>query len=264
MGTGPSVEVTTLAGNIPGTGTAAGAGGGGGGSATATAGTATATAAAVDGSGGAGDSKLLPPNRVFHYPVSVIFDSLGNLIVADSGAHCIRHVSTRGDVTLLAGTPGKSGFADGKGSAALFDRPDQLCLDLQGRILCCDKNNHRIRMITETGEVTTVAGTGEKGFADGPTNACKFDSPCGIAVDWKARIVVSDTGNHRIRRITPDGKVQTIAGNGEAGYWNGATLKESKFHHPKGLCFDRAGRLLVCDSENERLRRIGDGKITTV
>jgi hypothetical protein len=120
LGSGPSVEVSTLCG-----------------------------AAGHSGVGVDGDSKAAR----FHHPTAVLFDATGNLIVSDSAAHCIRHVSVKGEVTVLAGTPGKSGFADGKGREALFDRPDQLCLDLQGRILCCDRNNHRIRMITENGIV---------------------------------------------------------------------------------------------------------------
>jgi hypothetical protein len=134
-----------------------------------------------------------PSKGRFQFPSAVIFDAIGNLIVADEQNHCIRHVKLDGSITTLAGC-GKAGYADGRGLKALFNSPEALCLDAIGRVLVCDRANHRIRMVTENGKVTTVAGAGDKGFADGPVATAKFNSPAGIATDAKGNIYVADTG----------------------------------------------------------------------
>jgi hypothetical protein len=116
--------------------------------------------------------------------------------------HCIRHVNVRNGtvaVTTLAGAAGVHGYADGTGKEARFNAPDAMCVDFDnGRILVCDRLNHCIRAVSETGVVTTVAGCREKGFADGGPFQAKFNCPSGIAMDHKRRIVVSDTGTNAI------------------------------------------------------------------
>jgi sugar lactone lactonase YvrE len=113
------------------------------------------------------------------------------------------------------------------------------------------------------GVVNTWAGSGAAGDADGTGTAAEFDSPVGLAMDRAGNLFVADQGNHRIRKIAPDGVVSTFAGTGDAGAKNGDRLSAT-FRHPEGLAFDAAGNLFVADRDNHRIRKIApDGAVTT-
>jgi DNA-binding beta-propeller fold protein YncE len=126
--------------------------------------------------------------------------------VADTGNHCIRVISPAGQVTTLAGAP-EPGYADGQGAAARFNFPVGVAVDAEGNLYVADTANHRIRKITPDGKVTTLAGSGEPGDADGPAGEAQFRAPEGVAVgadggDRGGRfVIVADTGNHRICKI---------------------------------------------------------------
>jgi len=199
----------------------------------------------------------------FKNPEGITIDAQGNFIVTDRGNNRIRKLSTTGMVSAVAGNDA-SGFIDGTGSVARFKLPWRSTVDAQGNIYVADRDNHRIRKITPAGMVSTIAGTGTAGFADGPGSVAKFNQPIDVAADHAGNIYVADNLNHRIRKIAADGTVSTVAGDGTAGFadGNGTT---AKFKNPSGIDIDKQGNLVVADRINHRIRIIAaDGAITTV
>ena len=187
----------------------------------------------------------------------------GTLYVADGGAsNRIRKLSPQGLVTTLAG--GTEGYADGAGVGAAFDTPSGLAIDDAGNLYVADTGNNRIRKVTPDGQVSTVAGDGTAGYADGAAASARFNAPIGVAVARDGRIYVADTYNDRIRLITPDGQVTTLAGAGQPGYTDGAGAR-ALFDTPCAVAVTPQGELLIADTGNDRLRRIApDGQVTTL
>jgi len=189
------------------------------------------------------------------------FDADGNMYVSDTGNNRIRKISTDGIVTTLAGSA--EGFADGVGSAAMFNLPIGICIDAIGNLYVADQNNHRIRKITPDGTVTTIAGSSTAGYADGIGNLAKFYFPVGICIDSAGNLYIADSLNHKIRKITPAGVVSTIAGS-TAGFADGIGTT-AKFNFPSSICVDSSNNLLIADQNNHRIRKITPaGVVTTV
>lgn len=193
----------------------------------------------------------------FNYPVSVAVDRLGNTYVADLFNDAIRRVTRHGTVTTIAGQPGTSGGADGKGSAALFNFPVSIAVDGFQNIYVADMLNNAIRKISTAGVVTTIAGkmsyTG--GNVDAMGTAARFAHPSGIVVDNAGNIYVSDSGNDTIRRIAPDGAVTTLAGlAGQSGFADGCG-NGARFGNPATLALDRLNNLYVTDLDNAAIRK---------
>lgn len=138
-----------------------------------------------------------------------------------------------GTVTTIAGADGVSGFANGTGTAARFHRPYGLDL-YGGDLLVADQNNHRIRRVTLAGVVTTFAGSGTQGFANGTRSTARFNSPQDVKVDALGNVFVADNGNHRLRGITAD-TVGVTAGDGTPGFRDGGLL-ETQFFGMEGFC----------------------------
>ncbi len=198
----------------------------------------------------------------FHEPTGIAFDaSLKVLYVADRQNHTIRQVTTDGVVTRIAGT-GRRGMRNGAGATAELDQPAALAIAADGSLLVADSANHVIRRIAG-GNVTTWAGTGQAGTADGPAPAARFASPEGIAIREDGAVFVADTGNHRIRMIA-SGVVSTVAGS-VAGSLDGDAAS-ARFREPHGLSFDESGALYVADTGNGTIRRIEAtlGAVTTL
>lgn len=168
-----------------------------------------------------------------------------------------------GAVTVIAGE-GRDGWRDGPVDTARFSEPFGVAVSADGTIHVSDAGwSHRIRRITPSGTVTTVAG-GERGFADGRGAAARFATPSAMAVAPDGSIVVADTGNHAIRRVAPDGSVTTVAGDGTAGYIDGSA-RHARFNAPVGVAVDAAGRIIVADTYNDRIRVIDpDGLVRTI
>ncbi len=110
---------------------------------------------------------------------------------------------------VLAGS-GSDGLPDGSGAGAQFNYPEGVAVDGEGSIIIADRHNNRVRKITTNGTVSTLAGSGSAGFADGAGGEAQLNRPYGVAVDGKGSIIVADYFNHRVRELTPDGTVSTL------------------------------------------------------
>ena len=207
-------------------------------------------------------ARVTPLAGRFGDPFGTVVDAHGNVFVADGGdCSCIRRIAPDGQVTTLAG--GHAGFADGLGPAAAFDTPSALAIDRLGNLYVADTHNNAIRKVAPDGSVSTLAGGGEAGYADGVGRAARFDGPVGVAVDREANVYVADTYNDRIRRIGRDGTVTTAAGSGVPGYRDG-TAMAAAFDTPCAIAIDRHGVLFVADTGNDAIRRIDkNGAVTT-
>jgi sugar lactone lactonase YvrE len=199
----------------------------------------------------------------FSGPQGVAVDAAGNLCVADAGNHRIRKISAAGVVSTLAGE-GSPAFADGPGATARFSTPVGVAVDAAGNVYVGDRINERIRKISPTGVVSTLAGTGTNGFADGPGATAKFSHPEGVAVDAAGNVYVADEDTNRIRKVTPAGVVSTLAGDGTRAFADGPGAT-ARFNAPDGVAVDAAGNVYVADTDNHRLRKITPtGSVSTL
>ncbi len=157
------------------------------------------TIAGLAGSSGSADG--LGSAARFNAPLDVAVDTAGNLYVADADNDTIREILPSGQVSTLAGLAGNSGAADGTGSAARFNSPSAVAVDLSGNVYVADTDNFTIRMLVPvTGQVSTLAGlAGTSGSADGAGSAALFFAPAGIAVDSSGNLYIADTDNDTIR-----------------------------------------------------------------
>ena len=163
-------------------------------------------------------------------------------------------------VRTIAGNGG-GGAVDGPISRAGFVEPFGIAVSPDGVIYVTDGGSHRVRRITVDGRVETLAG-GVRGFRDGAGTAARFDTPSAIALDASGVLYLADTGNHAVRRITPDGVVDTLAGDGTPGDTDGAS---ARFNGPVGVAVDGSGRVIVADTYNDRIRAIAlDGTVSTL
>jgi DNA-binding beta-propeller fold protein YncE len=158
---------------------------------------------------------------------------------------------------------GTAGHADGAGGQARFNRPCGLAVDAQGNLYVADSENHRIRKVAPDGTVSTLAGDGTAGWQDGAGAQARFNKPQGLLVDGSGTVYVADTENHRIRRILADGTVSTVAGDGTAGFRDGAS-GQARFKGPTGLLADGSGGLVVADEQNHRLRLLAGSTVSTL
>jgi prepilin-type N-terminal cleavage/methylation domain-containing protein len=200
----------------------------------------------------------------FNQPYSLAVGSTGTIYVADTNNNEIRKISPSGAVTTLAGDlNGAAGSADGTGPAATFYGPRGVAVDSSGNVYVTDTRNHKIRKISPLGVVTTLAGSGAPGSADGNGAAASFYFPFGVAVDSAGTVYVTDNTTSRVRKISPLGVVTTLAGS-TSGF-SDATGTAAQFSFPKGVAVDSAFNVYVADTNNNRIRKITPlGVVTTV
>ncbi|MEI6950816.1 IPT/TIG domain-containing protein [Paraflavisolibacter sp. H34] len=180
----------------------------------------------------------------FYKPGNLALDARGNVYVSDHENNSIRKISPGGVVSTLAGNgTERPGFADGTGSAARFNNPSGIAVDGQGTVYVADLGNHRIRKISPSGNVSTLAGSGVPGFADGAGSTARFFHPAGLAIDAKGNVYVADNFNHRIRKITPGGLVTTVAGGSD------------QFYQPTGIALDLLGNIYTTEFWKSRIAR---------
>lgn len=199
------------------------------------------------GSSGASIRLNTPRGVYYDAPTSTVF-------VSDTANNRVLAVNTSGAITAIIGNS-TGGYVDSTFASAQFNFPQGLAGNSSGLIYVADTNNHRIRVINRTsGAVSTLAGS-SAGYQDGTTTSAKFTNPYALAVAPSGDIYVSDTGNHRIRKITPEGVVTTVAGTGVAGFADGPAL-EAQFNSPNGIAIGSDGKLYVSDLNNHRIRVI--------
>jgi DNA-binding beta-propeller fold protein YncE len=166
-------------------------------------------------------------------------------------------------VTALAGN-GEQGDADGVGAAASLYFPCELAVAPNGDIFATDEHNSIIRKITQTGIVTTLAGrAGTVGVDDGMGPEASFRHPQGIAVDRQGMIYVADTDNHMIRRITPLGRVTTLAGLATVRGHRDGKGKEALLDAPASMAVDSRGVLYVTNGQNNLIRKISPAGVVS-
>lgn len=214
-----------------------------------------------------GDTSVAEFNR----PFGICIDQEGNLYLADAYNHCIRKIGIDGQVSTYAGTQGQSGHVDGPALEAKFNQPLNLCMDDEGNMYVSDFINQRIRKISADMMVSTIAGTGIAGYAEGPAMEAQFNYPRGICLDDTGNIYIGDSWNHRIRKISVDGMVSTWAGGGttigvqSVGDWIDASDTAARFYTPCEVSIDQENNIFVADAYNHRIRKIDpDRMVTTV
>jgi len=202
----------------------------------------------IAGTGRRGDTSGSVEDAQFHTPHSVVIDSRRNLYVCDTGNNLIRRVQTLPNVQVA--------------SYARLRQPAALCIDKRDDTLYCLDASHAILRIPVEGDGSRFCGKGQ-GFADGKKDEALFNQPMGIAIDRNNVLYVADTMNNRIRRVSPEGTVTTIAGDGKRGYQDGAALT-ARFNQPHGIACEFDGSAVyVADTTNNLIRKIASGHVTT-
>lgn len=205
------------------------------------------------GQGSIGSDDGTGTEAKFHNPIGIAVNAGGTVFVADYLNDRIRKITPAGVVTTFAGT--SQGFADGAGTAAQFYQPTGMAVSTDGTLYVADGQNNRIRKITEDGNVSTFAGS-TPGYADGMGNAAQFANPFDLAVDAAQNVYVADTFNNRIRRISSEGLVSTLAGSAY-GYADGIGAAAA-FSNPVSVALDLSGNIFVADTNNNVIRKITD------
>jgi hypothetical protein len=200
----------------------------------------------------------------FRAPSAIAFDKISNnLYVADRSNNVIRKITPSGVVTTLAGTAGLSGSTDGLGGTARFNRPFGIAVDNLGNIYVADTYNYKIRKITSAGSVSTLAGTGASGYADGIGTIAQFRFPMGLAVDSSGSVYVADESSPTIRKITPAGEVSTLAGSNGSYTFADGTGSAARFLSPKAVALDSFENIYVTDADNCIIRKITPAGVVT-
>jgi uncharacterized protein (TIGR03437 family) len=224
--------------------------------------------AGFSGDGGPATSAQL------NQPEDVWVDAGGTLYIADSSNHRIRRVSTGGTIITVAGTGTDSYNGDGgAATSAHLNRPTSVVVDGSGNIYVADSSNHRIRRIALNGSISTVAGNGVQAYSgegvQATSAALRF--PVGLAMDSSGNLYIADAGNHVVRRVTPAGIINTVAGNGtgagtDTGSFSGdgGAATSAGLNTAEDVAVDSTGTLFIADSANYRVRRVSGGAINTI
>jgi len=215
--------------------------------------TQSGSSSTVAGRGSAGFFDGPTVHALFRYPWGIAIDAEGSIYVADTNNHRIRKIE-QGNVTTFAGS-GIAGYADGMKGQAMFNQPYGIAVDEDGNVFVADYSNHCIRKVTQQGDVSTMAGNGKPGYADAEGNQALFNYPMRLALDAGGNLFVTDYCNHKIRKVTQQGVVTTIAGSGIAGFSDG-TGSRAMFNNPSGIALDSKSNIFVADSSNHKIRQI--------
>lgn len=206
------------------------------------------------GTGANGSANGAAATATFSSPTGVVMDASRNLYIVDASNNKIRLITANGTVSTFAGG-GTGALTDGTGTAASFFYPYGIAIDAAGNLYVADEKNNAVRKITAAGVVTTLAGSGSVGSADGTGAAATFSSPTGVAVDSIGNVYVADVGNNEIRKVTPSGVVTTVAGSTKSGFADGIG-SAAIFEYPYGIAIDPQGNIYVSDQGNEKIRKI--------
>jgi hypothetical protein len=196
-------------------------------------------------------------------------DGTGNLFITDAGNYRIRKVSPSGIITTVAGN-GTHGFSGdgGPATSAQLSGPLGMAVDGTSNLFIADAGNYRIRKVSPSGIITTVAGNGNYGDSGdgGPATSAQLSDPYSVAVDGAGNVFIADTDSSRIRRVSPSGIITTVAGNGSYGYsGDGGPATSAQLDSPRGVTVDGVSNLFIADTYNSRIRKVSpSGIITTV
>ena len=206
------------------------------------------------GDGGAATSAQL------YYPTGVSVDISGNVYIADQYNHKIRKVTSAGIITTLAGT-GTAGY-NGDGNAATsaqLNYPMAVSVDVSGNVYIAEGGNNKIRMVTSSGNITTIAGTGTEGSSGdgGAATSAQLNGPAGVSVDISGNVYIADGNNNKIRKVTSAGIITTLAGTGTAGYnGDGNAATSTQLNLPFGVSVDVSGNVYIADTWNHEIRMV--------
>ncbi len=201
-------------------------------------------------------------------PMGVYSDNSGNIYISDWGNARLREVTPDGIIITIAGN-GVYGFSGDGGPATSAELGGSMGIfvDNAGDIYLADIGNERIRKIDKNGIINTIAGNGTYGFSGdgGPAINAAFEDPAGICGDTSGNIFVADEFNNKIREITKNGNITTVAGCGVRGYsGDGGPAMLAEFYYPSGVAVDKSGNIFIADEDNNCIRKVSNGIISTI
>lgn len=201
-------------------------------------------------------------------PTGLTVDSNGALYIADSGSSLIRKVAGETITTEAGSYPGCGNPGDGGlATSAQLCSPSAVATDPQGNLYIADGQNPRIREVFPVGLITTVAGNGAAGYSgdNGPAIRAQLDGPTGVAMDTSGNLYIADTINNRVRKVSSNGTITTIAGTGTSGFsGDGGPATAALLFSPEAVAVDLTGNVYIADSANRRIRLVAGGIITTI
>jgi hypothetical protein len=200
-------------------------------------------------------------NAKFTAPMGLAMTASSEIYVADYVNQRIRKISSADVVSTLAGS--LEGYLNRMGTNAFFSFPIGLDVDTDGNIYVADRNNHRIRKINSSAEVTTLTGDGTEGYTDGSGANAQFNDPFDVSVMDSGEILVADHDNNVIRQVAQNGVVNTFAGTGIGDFSDGP-LSQASFRKPSGIDIDDNGIIYIADQNNHSIRMIYEGEVTTI
>lgn len=219
------------------------------------------TTLAGSGNAGWGDGK--GTDAGFNNPASIVVDKIGNVFVGDVLNKTIRKITPDGAVTTFVGTANTTGNSNGTGTDARIGQARGMTIDDKDNIYFTDLDALSVKKVTPQGVVTTVAGSGGYGSADGPAMSATFKEPYGITIDKSYNLYVVDLGAASIRKISAAGQVTTIAGGNGYGHTDGAA-STSSFYDPNGITIDINDNLIIADQGNHLIRKLSGNIVSTV
>ncbi|HKQ75041.1 MAG TPA: hypothetical protein VJ810_15200 [Blastocatellia bacterium] len=231
------------------------------------------TVIAGTGAGGFGGDGGPATKAQLFAPHDLAFDAEGNLLIADTFNHRIRRIDRHGQITTVAGN-GNAAYSGDNGPAtqAALNNPQGIAFDRDGALLIADTFNHVVRRVDRGGTITTFAGTVPGHGGDGgAASRAQINLAMAVAAAPDGAVYISDAANSRIRRVTTDGRIETVVGYGPAQDTYGAGFagdggppEKAKIFSATDLKFDASGALYISDSGNNRIRVVRADRITTI
>ena len=193
-------------------------------------------------------------------PNDCFLDGRGGLLIADVQDQRVRRLDLQtGIITTFAGTGEKLHEGDGGlATEASINGCRAICVDRQGNTYVCEREGNGVRKVDTKGIITTIAGTGERGYSGdgGPASRATFDGPKAIRCDKEDNVYVVDTENHAIRKIDANGDVSIVAGGRKGSEGDGGDATNAGLDRPHGCVIDDTGNIYIADSNNHRVRLV--------
>lgn len=202
-------------------------------------------------------------------PNGIALDGSNNLYIADTNNHRVRKVAANGSISTVAGN-GNAGSAGDGGQATVANLmwPAGVAIDSIGNLYIADSGNNRIRKVSTSGYISTVAGDGTWGFGGdgGPALSAQLKQPSGVVVDLFGNLLIADTANNRVRKLTTGGTINAFAGNGAPGWGgDGGPATDAQINIPRGLAIDPIGNVVIAQGYDNRVRKVAaDGTISKI